>query len=139
LYATLSALLVAYVGTYLPYGVRPLTSAFEQIHQELEESSRVCGAGFLYTLKRIVVPLLAPGVMSAWMLLACMFVRELSVSVVLSRPGTEVLTVQILELSEDALWGQVAALGLVMVGISSALVIAASLVRSRLARSYLSE
>ncbi len=134
-YATVWALLIAYVGTYLPYGVRPLTSAFVQIHQELEESSRVCGASFLGTLRRIIVPLLAPGVMSAWMLMACMFVRELSVSVVLSRPGTEVLTVQILEYSEDALWGRVAALGLVMVALSTVLVTGATLVRSRLARS----
>ncbi len=135
IYGTLVALLIAYIGTYMPYGVRPLTSAFVQIHPELEESSRVFGAGFLTTLRRIVVPLLAPGVVSAWMLLACMFVRELSVAVVLSRPGTEVLTVQILEYSHDALWGQVAALGLVMVALSSALVVGASLLRSRMLRT----
>lgn len=129
LYATIWALLVAYVGTYLPYGVRPMRSAFMQIHAELEESARVFGATFLRALRDIVVPLLAPGVVSAWILMACMFIRELSVSVVLSRPGTEVLTVQIMRLATDALWGQVAALGLIMIGLSTALVLIANSLR----------
>jgi len=41
LYATLAALLIGYIATYLPYGVRPLTSAFVQIHKDLEDSSRI--------------------------------------------------------------------------------------------------
>ncbi len=134
LYATIWALLLAYIGTYMPYGVRPLTSAFIQVHHELEEASRVCGAGFLKTLRNIVVPLLAPGVLSAWILMACMFLRELSVSVVLSRPGTEVLTIQIMKYAYDALWGRVAALGLIMVALSTTLVLAATFIRSRLSR-----
>ena len=129
LYATIWGLLLAYVGTYLPYGVRPLRSAFAQIDEELEESARVFGASFLRALKDIVVPLLAPGVVSAWILMACMFIRELSVSVVLSRPGTEVLTVEIMKLANDGLWGQVAALGIIMIGLSTALVLVASLMR----------
>jgi len=135
LYATIWGLLVAYVGTYLPYGVRPLRSAFMQIDEELEESARVFGATFLRALKDIIVPLLAPGVVSAWILMACMFIRELSVSVVLSRPGTEVLTVEIMKLANDGLWGQVAALGIIMIGLSTALVLIASLLRIPLSHS----
>ena len=129
LYATIWGLLLAYVGTYLPYGVRPLRSAFMQIDSELEESARVFGASFLRALKDVVVPLLAPGVLSAWVLMACMFIRELSVSVVLSRPGTEVLTVEIMKLANDGLWGQVSALGIIMIGLSTALVVIANLLR----------
>src|SRR3546814_481094 len=44
LYATLTALLLSYIAAYLPYGVRPLASAFVQVHAHLEESSHVCGA-----------------------------------------------------------------------------------------------
>ncbi len=135
LYATIWGLLVAYVGTYLPYGVRPLRSAFMQISEELEESARVFGASFMRALKDIVVPLLAPGVVSAWILMACMFIRELSVSVVLSRPGTEVLTVEIMRLANDGLWGQVAAAGIVMIGLSGSLVLIANALRAPLSRA----
>uniref|UniRef100_A0A7C4VQN7 Iron ABC transporter permease n=1 Tax=Desulfatirhabdium butyrativorans TaxID=340467 RepID=A0A7C4VQN7_9BACT len=132
LYATLSALLIGYIATYLPYGVKPLSSAFVQIHSHLEESSRVCGASPLYTMRRIVLPLLIPGMVSGWILMATMFVRELTVSVVLSRPGTEVLAVQILRFAEDGLWGRLSALGIIMIFISSSLVVIASLVGRKL-------
>lgn len=133
-YATLGALLIGYIATYLPYGLRPLTSAFIQIHNHLEESSRVCGGGTLYTLRRIVVPLLVPGLVSGWILMATMFVRELSLSVVLSRPGTEVLAVQILRFAEDGLWGRLSALGIMMIVISTALVVTASLIGRKLTK-----
>lgn len=134
LYATIWALLIGYIATYLPYGIRPLTSAFVQIHSHLEESSRVCGGGTLYTLRRVVIPLLIPGVVSAWILMATMFVRELTLSVVLSRPGTEVLAVQIFRFSEDGLWGQLSALGIIMIFISTTLVVIASLVGARMTK-----
>ena len=134
LYATIWALLIGYIATYLPYGIRPLTSAFVQIHSNLEESSRVCGGGPLYTMRRIVIPLLIPGIVSGWILMATMFVRELSLSVVLSRPGTEVLAVQIFRFAEDGLWGRLSALGILMIFISTTLVIIASLVGAKLTK-----
>lgn len=128
LYATIWALLIGYIATYLPYGVRPMASAFVQVHAHLEESSLVCGASYLTTMRRIIVPLLIPGIVSAWILMATMFVRELTLSVVLSRPGTEVLAVQILRFADDGLWGKLSALGIIMIFISTALVILATLV-----------
>jgi len=133
-YATIWALLIGYIATYLPYGIRPLSSAFVQIHSHLEESSRVCGGGTLYTLRRIVIPLLIPGIVSGWILMATMFVRELTLSVVLSRPGTEVLAVQILRFAEDGLWGNLSALGIMMIFISTTLVVMASLIGAKLTR-----
>ena len=132
LYATLWVLLIGYIATYLPYGIRPLASAFIQVHAHLEESSLVCGASPLTTMRRIIVPLLVPGIVSAWILMATMFVRELTLSVVLSRPGSEVLAVQILRFAEDGLWGKLSALGIMMILISTTLVVLATLVGGRL-------
>jgi iron(III) transport system permease protein len=134
LYATIGSLLIGYIATYLPYGIRPLSSAFVQIHRDLEESSRVCGGGMFYTLRRIIVPLLMPGIVSAWILMATMFVRELSVSVVLSRPGNEVLAVQILRFAEDGLWGKLSALGILMIIASTTLAVLASMAGAKLTK-----
>ena len=75
-----------------------------------------------------------PGIASAWILMATMFVRELSLSVVLSRPGTEVLAVQILRFAEDGLWGRLSALGILMIFISTTLVIIASQIGVKLTK-----
>jgi iron(III) transport system permease protein len=128
LYATIWALLIGYIATYLPYGIRPLASAFVQVHAHLEESSLVCGASPLTTMRRIIVPLLIPGIVSGWILLATMFMRELTLSVILSRPGSEVLSVQILRFADDGLWGRLSALGIIMIVISTALVVLATLI-----------
>ena len=61
-----------------------------------------------------------------------MFVRELTLSVVLSRPGTEVLAVQILRFADDGLWGRLSALGIIMIVISTALVVLATLIGAKL-------
>lgn len=134
LYATIWSLLIGYIATYLPYGIRPISSAFIQIHSHLEESSKVCGGGTLYTLRRIVIPLLIPGLVSGWVLMATMFLRELTLSVVLSRPGTEVLAVQILRFAEDGLWGMLSALGIMMIFISTIIVFAVSLIGAKLTK-----
>lgn len=134
LYATIWALLIGYIATYLPYGIRPISSAFVQIHSHLEESARVSGASPFRTMRRIVIPLLIPGIISGWILMSTMFVRELSLSVVLSRPGTEVLAVQILRFAEDGLWGRLSALGIIMIFFSSILVIAATLLGRKLTK-----
>jgi iron(III) transport system permease protein len=85
-------------------------------------------------MRRIVIPLLIPGIVSGWILMATMFVRELSLSVVLSRPGTEVLAVQILRFAEDGLWGRLSALGILMIFISTTLVIIASRIGAKLTK-----
>jgi iron(III) transport system permease protein len=132
LHATIWALLIGYIATYLPYGVRPLSSAFIQIHNHLEESSQVAGASFLTTFRRIIVPLLIPGIVAGWILMATMFFRELTLSVVLSRPGSEVLAVQILRFSEDGQWGRLSALGIIMIATSTLLVTLVNYIGTRL-------
>jgi len=131
LYATIWALLLGYIATYLPYGIRPMSSAFIQIHSHLEESSLVCGASQLTTMRRVIVPLLIPGIVSGWILMASRVGRELTRSGVLARPGTEVLAVQILRFAEDGLWGELSALGIMMIVISTTLVVLATLVGNR--------
>ena len=76
----------------------------------------------LTTFRRIIVTLLIPGIVAGWILMATMFFRELTLSVVLSRPGSEVLAVQILRFSEDGQWGRLSALGIIMIATSTLLV-----------------
>ncbi len=134
-YGTIWALLIAYVATYLPFGIRPLTSTFIQIGKDLEEASFISGAGFMRTLRRIVAPLAMPGIISGWTLMAVMFMRELDLSVILARPGTEVLSVLMYRAVHDAYWGKVATIGVIMIGLSTALILLTNLVERRFSMS----
>jgi iron(III) transport system permease protein len=44
-------------------------------------------------LRRITIPLLKPGIFAGWVLLFIIFLRELSISIILYTAGTETLSV----------------------------------------------
>jgi iron(III) transport system permease protein len=50
-------------------------------------------------LRRITIPLLKPGIFAGWILLFVIFLRELSISIILYTTGTEVISVGVYYLS----------------------------------------
>src|SRR5918992_284991 len=55
IYGTLWILLIAYITRFLPYGLRTMTSTIVQLHDDLQQASMVCGAGFGTTFRRILL------------------------------------------------------------------------------------
>lgn len=121
-YATIWIILIAYVTRFLPYGMRAVTSTIIQVHKELEEASVVCGAGFLSTFRRVLIPMMRPGVMAGWIILATIFMREFSATLFLYSPGAEPLGPLLYFLYLDGMRGRVAAIGLVISVISIILI-----------------
>jgi iron(III) transport system permease protein len=93
LYATLWILLLAYITRYFPYGQRNVSSIMLAISEELDQSSRMAGATWFTTLRRITIPLLKPGIFAGWVLLFIIYLRELPISIMLYTAGTETLSV----------------------------------------------
>ncbi len=58
-------LVIPYVTLTLPLGVWILASFFKELPEELEDASRIDGCSHLQTLFKIMVPLAAPGVFTA--------------------------------------------------------------------------
>lgn len=114
LYGTLWILLIAYITLGLPVGVRIMCGAYAQISQELEESSVVHGASWMYTFGRILLPLTKSSFLAGWVLLAVLFSRELSASALLYVHGTEVLSVAIMNFWDNGQSEVVCALGVLL-------------------------
>ena len=93
IYATLWILLLGYITRFFPYGQRNISSIMLAISEELDQSSRMAGASWFTTLRRITIPLLKPGLFAGWVLLFIIFLRELSISIILYTTGTETLSV----------------------------------------------
>ena len=93
IYATLWILLLGYITRFFPYGQRNIASVMLAISEELDQSSRMAGASWITTLRRITIPLLKPGIFAGWVLLFIIFLRELSISIILYTSGTETLSV----------------------------------------------
>ena len=115
IYGTLFILLIAYVTRYLPYGMRYSVTSMNQIGNELEESAMVSGASWWQTFRRVILPLLAPGLVAGWIYILVVSFRELSSSILLYSPGKEVLSILIFEQFENGQFPVLSALGVVMV------------------------
>ncbi len=125
IYATVWILLIAYITRFLPFGLRAMTSTMIQVQTELEEASRVCGAGLTYTFRRVLLPLLRPGFIAGWAILATIFIREFSTSLFLYTPRSEPVGPLLYHLWIDGQQGRMAALG-VVVSLASLLLVAAA-------------
>jgi len=114
IYGTLWILFIAYVTRFLPYGIRYNSASMLAIHRELEESAAMSGASWWTTFRLIVLPLLRPGLVAGWIYIAIVSVRELSTSILLYGPDSEVLSIVIWELWENGQYVELSALGVMM-------------------------
>jgi iron(III) transport system permease protein len=126
LYGTLWILLLAYVTIELPAAYQQLQAAFRALAPELEEAGRVLGASRMRTLRDITAPLLGPSLVTTWCFVFVAVVRELSAAVILFTSETKVLSVLIFDLKESGDLAAIAVLGLSMLILTAAVIVAAN-------------
>jgi iron(III) transport system permease protein len=115
IYGTLWILFIAYVTRFLPYGMRYNTTSMVQIHKELEESASMSGAGWGQAFWTIVLPLLKPGLVAGWIYIVVVSIRELSSSILLYSPGSEVVSVIVWELWQNGQYVELSAFGVMLI------------------------
>jgi iron(III) transport system permease protein len=114
IYGTLWILLIGYITRFLPYGLRTMTSTVVQVHDDLPAASMACGAGFWTTFRRILLPLLRPGFIAGWIILATIYLREFSTSIFLYSPGAEPIGPLLYHFYVDGNLGPMCSLGVIV-------------------------
>jgi len=117
IYGTLWALLIAYLTLGTPLAVRVMNGALSQLSYDLEECSRVHGASWLTTFRKILIALTLPAFSVGWVLTFFMVLREVSASVLLFSVGNEPLSIVILRLWEESKTGEVSVIALFMLAL----------------------
>ena len=114
IYNTLWILVLAFLIRGLPTGSRFFTTTMVQVGNELEESARIHGASWFRTLRSILLPLLRPAVISAWVFLFVLSTRQLdsAAALLLSGPQTQVLSVTMFKAATRGSFEVASALGL---------------------------
>jgi iron(III) transport system permease protein len=116
-YGTLWIMLIAYVTRFMPYGMRYASASMVALHKELEDSAAMSGASWRMTFQRIVLPLLKPGLIAGWIYIVIVSVRELSGSILLYSPGSEVVSIMIWEYWQNGQYVELSALGVMMIAV----------------------
>ncbi len=110
LYGTVWILVLAY-SYRLAVSTRLSRASLMQIHAELEEASSASGGRWLDTVRRIVLPLLAPSLVASFLLLFIVGFREFTIPLVLQSDDNWVLSVIMWRLQADRQTAQAAAVG----------------------------
>jgi iron(III) transport system permease protein len=131
LYGSSAIIIVAFVTRFLPIAFVTVGSGIRSINPELEEAVRILGGNRLMVLRRVVAPLLKKTILGAWILSFVLATRELSTAVFLSGPETRVISVLTLDLSEQGRYEILAAMGVVLLVVTTVVVLAGMRVLGR--------
>ena len=126
LYGTLWILLLAFLTIEMPPAYQQLQAAFRGLNPELEEASRIMGAGRFRSLSSIVAPLLKSSVAATWCFVFIGTIRELSATILLTTSNTKLVSVLIYDLNENGELGGIAVLGLVLMAVTALVVMIAN-------------
>lgn len=115
IYGTIWILMIAYTTRFMPYGMRYAVPSLTQISPELEESAHVSGATWWQVNRRILFPLMIPGLLAGWIYIVITSIRELSSSLLLYSPRNEVLAILIWLYNDKGELTTVSAIGVLLV------------------------
>src|SRR5690606_32451502 len=82
-------LVIAYAVRRLPYALRSCMAALQQVHVSLEEAAENLGATRQRTIRRIVVPLMAGGILAGFVTSFMTAAVELSATIMLTTAQTD--------------------------------------------------
>ncbi|MGO4238305.1 ABC transporter permease [Pseudarthrobacter sp. YAF2] len=100
LYGTLAVLVIAFMAVQSPQGFRGIAASILATDRDLEDSAVMLGASRPRAVMAVTVPLMKIGLLSTFLLLLMLSMRELTVPLFLSTRSTEILSVTIYEAFE---------------------------------------
>lgn len=124
LYGTAWILILAFTTRFLPIAFVNSNAAIRSINPELEEAVRTLGGSRLAAIRHVVLPVLKRSMAGAFILVFIPATRELSTAIFLYSINTQVLSVLLFDKSDEGNFEMLASIGLVLVVITVALILA---------------
>lgn len=115
LYGTIWLLLFAYLGRFLAFALQPINAAWLSLDRSLEEAASIDGATLIQSFRHVLLPLIAPALIAAILLVFLQALAELTLSALLAGSGTETLGWLVFGLEQGGYSNQAAALSTLLV------------------------
>ncbi|MGE0801897.1 MAG: ABC transporter permease [Lautropia sp.] len=124
LHGTMTILLLANLVLVIPQAIRSARSALAQVGNDMIEAAQMARASRFTTFRRVVVPLMLPGLMAGWVILFVHISGELTASALLAGTNNPVVGLVLLDLWENGSFPQLSAIALVMTVLDAIVVLA---------------
>jgi iron(III) transport system permease protein len=131
IYGTLWVILLAYLTRYMPHAMRIISVGMLQFHKELEEAAYATGASWWRMFRKILLPLLRPVIVTAWIWVMIHAFRELAISAILSGPNTRTVGVAIYSLWTEGSFGLISAFSIMIIAVLIVVAFAAEMIGRR--------
>lgn len=118
LYQTYATLLLAYVMLFLPRAMAGLRASLAQAPLELEQAAMALGRTPLTAIRRVTLPLVAPGAAASIALVAMGITNELTATLMLSPNGTRTLATEFWAYTSELDYAAAAPYALMMIVLS---------------------
>lgn len=118
LHGTIWILVLAFIMRTIPTAFGAISPALMQISRELDQSARSSGADWWTAIRRIVLPMLKPAMLGAYVLLFLSFLKEYASAAFLYAPGSEIIGTTMLQFWANGDTGPVAALAVIQIGLT---------------------
>ncbi len=119
-------LVLAYFVRRIAYVFRSVSASISQVDPKMEEASTVCGATWGRTMRKVTVPLVAPGILAGAVIVFATLISEMSVTILLYSASWKTIAVAIYERLASNEMPSAAAIGSVTIVLTLVLVFAAS-------------
>jgi iron(III) transport system permease protein len=134
IYGTVWLILLALGTRTLAFSTRTINGAAIQLHRELEEAAQVSGVRRSAAFLRLFVPLVAPAVFYAWIWIAVLSARELTIPLMLYARDNPLLSTLIWNVQAGGKSDQAAALAVLLMVFLALFALVAQLIARRWAR-----
>jgi iron(III) transport system permease protein len=125
LYGTRWVIVLVYITLMIPFATRMILAGLAALGDTYSEAARVCGAGLLRTHLSILLPLLRPTIGGASALMFILLSHEFAASLLVRAPTVNVMGTILYDYYENGGYPLVAVISLIMVGVTTAGVLAA--------------
>jgi iron(III) transport system permease protein len=115
LYGTVLIIVLAHTIHWIAYGTRATNSVMIQLHRELEEAGKVSGASTPRVVIRIVLPLIAAGLLNSWVWIGMLSYREVTMALTLYTRHNVVISTVVWQFWGSGWIPEVSALGVVLI------------------------
>src|SRR5882724_8950828 len=112
-----AAVLFAYAVRFLAVGYQTTESALARIPPTLDEAARSLGVTMRGALRRVHLPLMRGGILSALTLIWVETIKELPATLLLRPFGLKTLAIEVWERTSESLWAEAALPALAIVGV----------------------
>ena len=121
-YQSWSIVIAGYVILFLAQATGPIRTGLDQTPRPIEDAARTLGANWARRFRTVTLPLLAPGMTSAFLLVFISSSKELPSTLLLAPAGTHTLATRVWQYTEEAMYAESAPPALTLIALSACLV-----------------